>query len=262
MISSKKVLDPTGLVPLLTHDRVVAAYPLGDLDATYADFCEWWAHEDTAGRPDAAVLLYTGLRSPVLLTVGTADGVDDVLDSMGQSLPQRFFAHVMAEHRPVVDRRAKATHFRPMVRMALQRQRWAPPESAEAIEEVVPVGHQDTADLMALYAFYPDAFFEPYQLESGFYFGIRRNGRLVSVAGTHIVSRAYDIACLGNVVTHPDYRSQGLSRRCTQRLLGELFQHVTLCALNVQKDNARAHAIYRHLGFMDHVEYVEGVVEL
>ena len=54
-------------------------------------------------------------------------------------------------------------------------------------------------------------------LETGKYFGIRREGILVSVAGIHVYSPEYDVAALGNITTHPDFRGQGLGRKVTAR---------------------------------------------
>jgi predicted GNAT family acetyltransferase len=111
---------------------------------------------------------------------------------------------------------------------------------------------------MALYRFYPDNFFEPYQLESGFYYGIRVDGRLVSVAGVHLVSERFDVGVLGNIVTHPDHRGRGLSTRCTGYLLEALFERVARVALDVDEGNAAAMACFEQFGFRPRCALVEG----
>ena len=106
-----------------------------------------------------------------------------------------------------------------MVRMGLQRDAFIPASGTEFVE---PISHADTAALMALYRFYPDHFFEPYQLESGLYYGVWEDGELVSAAGVHVVSERFNIVALGNIVTHPDYRGRGLAVACTSAILEKL----------------------------------------
>ena len=53
--------------------------------------------------------------------------------------------------------------------------------------------------------------FLPNSLASGHYYGIRENGRLIAIAGTHVASSRYDIAALGTVFTHPGHRGRGLA---------------------------------------------------
>jgi predicted GNAT family acetyltransferase len=83
--------------------------------------------------------------------------------------------------------------------------------------------------------------------------------RLVAVAGVHIVSEVDRLAALGNIVTHPEHRGQGLSTACTahlaQRLLGE---GIDVLALNVVRANASAVRVYEKLGFRENNTYLEG----
>ena len=252
-------IDKAALLRFLMRDRLAAAYPIGDLDPRFSDFCRWWGHSGTDGELDGILLLYTGLRSPVVLTLGSGDAVERLLAQAAPELPTRFYAHVMGDHVGALEHGWAARRLRPMVRMGLSRSAFIAP--SEDLRGVVPVTHQDTSELALLYRFYPDNFFEPYQLESGYYYGVREGGHLVSVAGVHVYSRAHDIAAIGNVVTHPEHRSKGHSRRCTARLCQALFETVSLVALNVDRENVAARRIYQRLGFTDHLEYLEGFVE-
>lgn len=265
----REITERDTLHAALIGDRIAAAYHLGDLDPRYFKYCRWWGRVDEGegadGVPDAVALLYTGLRMPALLTIGHPDGVEDILDDpqVLRQLPDRFYAHVMSSHLAALQSRCHIDDLRNMVRMGLSRDDFVPP--ADDLSAVGPVSHGDTAELMALYQYYPDNFFEPYQLEMGYYFGSRAPAsgsaeRLVSVAGIHVFSEQYDVACIGNIVTHPEHRRQGHSRRCTSRLLQALFEKVTLVALNVEKNNHAARSVYERLGFHDHVRYLEGLV--
>ena len=256
----RRVTDKRALHALLIQDRIAGAYLLGDLDDNYFDFCQWWGAHRADGALESVLLLYTGLRLPAILTFGDPTGVEDILDTeaVRNGLPAQFYAHVMNGHLAALQNHYNIGELRSMVRMGLSKAEFLHP--GDDLTGVKSVGHGHTASLMSLYQYYPDSFFEPYQLESGFYFGAEADGELVSVAGTHIFSEEYDIAAIGNIVTHPDYRSQGHSRRCTTRLLEALFTKVSLAALNVERDNAAAQRVYRRLGFTDHVRYLEGMI--
>ena len=242
----------------LSRDPIAGAYHLGDLDPAYYPHCRWWGALTDGGDLESVLLLYTGLRTPAVLTVGSPRAIEATLEQTEAHLPAHFYGHLMADHVAVFQKRYDVTGLRPMVRMGLRRADFRRPD--EDLSSVHPVTHAHTAGLVALYAYYPDNFFEPYQLEGGHYYGITVGDQLISVAGVHVFSADRGIAALGNIVTHPAHRSCGHSRRCTSRLLEDLFAHVPLVALNVQKDNAAAQRVYRRLGFVDHMEYQEGAV--
>ncbi len=256
----REISDKTTLHRYLITDPVVAAYHLGDLDDRYFPFCRWWGADGEDGELKSVILLYSGLRLPAVLALGDPEGVDQILESpaVQHELPGRFYAHVLNGHLASLQHHYNVDKMISMVRMGLRREDYTRPE--RELNGVETVSHSDTAELMSLYRYYPDNFFEPYQLETGYYYGLREAGRLVSVAGIHVYSEQYDIAAIGNIVTHPDHRCKGYSSRCTSRLLRSLLERVSLVALNVQRDNAAARTVYKRLGFHDHAKYVEGLV--
>ena len=72
---------------------------------------------------------------------------------------------------------------------------------------------EDRNDLVRLYdESYPENWFDPRMLETRQYFGLRVDGRLVSVAGVHVYSEQYRVAAIGNVVTHPAHRNRGYGK--------------------------------------------------
>ena len=73
---------------------------------------------------------------------------------------------------------------------------------------MVSLGHKDTGEIMSLFQkYYPDNLFEPAQLESGLYCGIKNEeGKLASVAGIHLLNPEYKVAAIGNIVTDSNYR--------------------------------------------------------
>ena len=94
-----------------------------------------------------------------------------------------------------------------------------------------------------------------------FHPNLRRDDKLVSVAGVHVYSEAYKVAALGNITTHPAYRGQGLARIVTARLCRSLLETVDYIGLNVKVDNQSAISLYQRLGFEPVCTYHEYMVE-
>jgi predicted GNAT family acetyltransferase len=120
----------------------------------------------------------------------------------------------------------------------------------------------DISELEAFYrASYPGNWFDARMLETGYYYGLREEGEIVSVAGVHVYSPAYGVAALGNIATRPDLRGRGLASRVTARLCQALLDHIPLIGLNVKADNRPAIASYRKLGFEAVGQYEEWALE-
>lgn len=249
----------------LAEDPITTAYMLGDLDPMYAHYCTWWTATES-GRDIAVVLAYGGFSAPVVLTYGAAEGVAAILETHLEAIPQRALIHILPEHLAVVDEFYHLERLRPMVRMGLRASGFAPDDRPEPEGYAAPakLTHRDTGDIMALFTFYPDNFFEPHQLTAGHYYGMRTRdaeAKLVAVAGIHLVSKSDRVAALGNIVTHPDHRGRGLSTRCTSHLVGALLaEGIEILALNVERKNASAVRVYEKLGFRPHVTYLEGLL--
>jgi len=261
-IIASRTDDRARIRAVLQRDPITAAYLLGDLDPVYAHYCEWWVAEK-AGADVAVVLVYTGLSAPVVLTYGQTDGLAAIFSDHLEEIPQRAFVHLLPEHLAVVDQHFHLERMRPMVRMGLQARQFRPNAKAVPATYAQPerLTHRDTGDIMALFQYYPDSFFEPHQLTAGHYYGIRTSdaaAQLVAVAGIHVVSKIDRIATLGNIVTHPDHRGAGLSTCCTCHLVSQLIDEGTeLLALNVERRNSSAMHIYEKLGFREHITYIE-----
>ncbi|MCA9517655.1 MAG: GNAT family N-acetyltransferase [Myxococcales bacterium] len=260
--AAHKVEDHAVIRAVLGQDPVGAAYMLGDLDPHYSGFCTWFL-SGRRGEHDAVVLVYTGLSAPVVLAWGDRDGVGAILRGFVDQLPERAHVHMAPDHLAVVDKFFAIERLRPMLRMGLpadELQHVA--ASAPGGPEVVQLGHRDTGEIMELYQHYPDSFFEPSQLSTGHYYGVRVDGRLASVAGVHICNRVDRIAALGNIVTRPDMRGRGFSTACTGHLCERLVDDgFALLALNVERKNESAVRVYEKLGFRENSVYLEGFLE-
>lgn len=259
-MSRVETRDYEAVERFLRRDAVTNAYPLGYLDELYAAETKVFGSWD-GGQLETVVLAYFGLTRPALFTVGDAGGVRPLLRDCAAELPEQATGHIPRGHLGAV-----RTAYEPMgelammSRMGLMRDDFV--DDVAADDTVVRLSHTDTGAIMALYAHWPDNFFEPFQLESGLYFGVRADdGSLASIAGIHNVSERFDIAAIGNLVTHPAHRGRGLARRCTARLLRETFRRVRLVTLDVQHGNEPAIRTYRHFGFDHYDDYHEGALE-
>jgi RimJ/RimL family protein N-acetyltransferase len=256
----RAVTDREQIRAFLVKERVGNVYMLGYLDPHYDAWCKWWgAYAGKGDELKTLLLLYEGLSSPVSLMVGEKRYVKGLLDACYHELPDRFFCHIREAHLEHFQELYDTSELRSSVRMALDRSKFEP---VEVQPYVTRLGHRDTAQIVALYEHFPDNLFEPYQLESGLYFGIHRRsgGQLISIAGIHVVSEANDVAVVGNVVTHPKYRQNKLATMVIGRLLNELFERVSLVALNVTANDEAALRTMKRFKFEPSLSFFEGLV--
>ena len=251
----EKLSDREELRTFLRRDRLANAYLLGNLDPSYFQFCRWYGSRSDDGELSNLMLVYLGLSLPVVFMSGNGDGLEKFLRESRDIVPDRFHFHVLEEQMPALQSVYPTSGAAAMIRMGLEREDF---EGVEQDDRVERLGHRDTAAIMELYEHYPDNFFEPYQLESGLYFGIRGEDRLVSMGGVHVVSEEHDVAVIGNLVTHSAHRGEGLATAVTARLVEELFDRVSLLALNVGRENAPAVQLYENFGFQSNNVFYEG----
>lgn len=258
----ERVRDDEELRRFLMRDPLANAYLLGKLDPSYAPFCRWYGARDVAGELRELLLWYQGLSIPVAFLVGDPDGDPrPFFASCCNTLPDRFHFHIIGEQMSAFREACEVTSYKKMHRMGLERKDYRRGEARPGVE-VARLGHRDTAAIMRLYEHYPDHFFEPSQLETGLYFGVRDlEGDLLSIAGIHVVSPEHDVAVIGNLVTHPDARGEGLATVCTRQLLDEVFERVSFVALNVQFNNEPAIRMYTNFGFEPNNIFFEGRCE-
>ena len=86
------------------------------------------------------------------------------------------------------------------------------------------------------------AFFLPSMLDDGTFAGVRDGGRLVAVAGTHVLAPQVQAAAIGAVLTVPDPRGQGLAATVTAGVWRRLAGRAALVGLNCADRNVAATA--------------------
>jgi ribosomal protein S18 acetylase RimI-like enzyme len=237
---------------VLEAERLWAAYALADLEPPYARGAEWQATDD------AVVLTYRAFDPPVLFAAGNPVGVGELF----RRLPEGSYLFTLTgTHRALLDGRVLSSKEMPMWRMALRAEDFDPQRAGPA----EPLSKSDVPAMVALFGDHadrPDAF-DASQVDDGAFYGIRADGGLVAMAGTHVVSEKRGVAAVGNVFTHPALRGRGLATRVTAAVVRRLLElRLRTVVLNVAMHNDPAMRCYEKLGFWPFCGYYEGVGRL
>jgi ribosomal protein S18 acetylase RimI-like enzyme len=250
MSSTIQLLEDKGKIyTFLDQDRLYAAYAIGDLEPALFRHCEWHV-SSTDGRLTSLCLSFKGLPTNRLFLMGSGAGLKHILDSAVKT--SRAYFSCRPQHLSLVGQLYTLRKTQHMLRMTLAQARFEP---ADGLVTRLGPGQMDL--LQDLYRWYGDVAFAPYQLERGVFYGVERDGRLVSTAGTHVLSRTYQLGVVGNVFTHPDYRGRGYATACASAVVEELLSQSLDIALNVEESNAPAKRIYDKLGFEVYCPFVE-----
>lgn len=232
-------------------------YALGDLDDFFWPNTEWYGLEVKGGLA-ALTFLYKGGKSVTLLGFcEERDPMRELLSSLLPLLPLNFHAQLSPGLEDVFEPRYRREEYGAYSRMILRH-----PEKVLSHDcpEACSLSESDLEDIEALYReSYPENWFDSSMLKTGKYFGVRKNGRLVSIAGIHVFSEQYQVAALGNITTHPEWRGEGLGMQATAKVCQSLIGPVNIIGLNVKTGNFPAIRCYQKLGFekvYDFKEYV------
>ena len=247
-LSVRALTDRVEIRTLLERERIWAAYALGDLDDGLFAQCEWYA----SGQ--ALAMIFKGLPFFPLYSQGEPEGVDAIL-RCGITLSS-VFLHQRPEHVPIVEKYYRLSELHPMWRMSLEAFR---PQRADALR----LGIDRLVQIQELYHTDNGAdAFAPYQLATGYFYGVEQDGNLVSVAGVHLASHRSSIAAIGNVFTHPSYRGRGFAGRCVSAVVEALqADGIGTIILNVEQPNLGALRVYERLGFVKYCPFIEGSAE-
>lgn len=241
----------------LRRNTFLHLYSIGDLDEFFWEYTTWYGTK----RGEPPVLLYAGTGLPVLLALADEPLTEslELLRLVMPLLPRRFYAHLSEGLIDILSEAYKITRHGTHYKMGLTK-----PELLDKVDgsEAVRIQKSDIDELKSFYnESYPGNWFDERMLETGYYYGIRRDGKLASAAGVHVYSAAYKVAALGNVTTHPDWRGQGLGTKVSAKVSGALLQAVDHIGLNVKADNRAAIASYEKLGFEKIASYKECSLE-
>jgi predicted GNAT family acetyltransferase len=124
----------------------------------------------------------------------------------------------------------------------------SPPDvSPEADHDIIELGVADTSEMMALTALTKPGPFNKRTHELGTYLGIRRERKLIAMAGERLKVTGYTE--VSAVCTHPDHVGHGYARILMSEVMARICRRGETAFLHVRGDNVRAIELYRRLGF-------------
>jgi ribosomal protein S18 acetylase RimI-like enzyme len=248
----QETADRSLLRAFLETDRLYSAYALCDLDER--EFLRTrWGVAFISGKPVAVVLQYAGYSPQPIFVMGQNDGIAAILADVIK--PRTAYVAARTEHLPAIAANYRVDPGPAMLRM------WVDAAHFRAfpsdVRRLLPV---EIGELNRLYQLGFASWLPASAISDGLYYGVRVGGRLVSAAGTHVISASARLAVVGNVMTHTDFRGRGYATAVTGAVTAELLRFCDQVVLNVRADNPPALAAYRRLGYQVNVTFEERLI--
>jgi len=120
-------------------------------------------------------------------------------------------------------------------------------EPIDAGDGLVRLTAADVPEMLELVARSEPGPFDVRTIETGRYFGARRDGHLVAMAGQRL--RCAGWVEISAVCTDPAHRGLGLARRMVGAVVADIREEGATPYLQVKVDNEPALALYRSMGF-------------
>jgi ribosomal protein S18 acetylase RimI-like enzyme len=242
--------DRDELRRILSPHRAYAAYALGQLQPALFARSEWWMARGAHGQ---ALLLHSrGGLGNALFAQGAADALEAMLQL--HPGPRHTFLTCQAHQLETVLRYYQLPDHQSMLRMLVDRETFRPVEG-----KVRRLTGRDVRRVNRLYRIDgAQTFYTAANIDDAVYYGAYDGGRMVAVAGTHVVSPVDRIAVVGNVFTHPAYRARGLGTLVTSAVTRHLLSSCREVVLSVEPGNVAAVGAYQRLGYREVGRLIEG----
>ncbi|HEY8199320.1 MAG TPA: hypothetical protein VIF44_06075, partial [Candidatus Limnocylindrales bacterium] len=179
-VQVRQVSDRVQLRAFLERDRLFAAYAICDLDDREFHRTRWGGAFD-GERLVALAMEYVGFAPQPLFVMGERDGVTAILRTVIR--PRAAYVACLSGQLPAVERVYRLGASPPMVRMWVDRASFRPQPGG--VFRILP---SEIGDLNRLYNLGFTAWLPSEAVGSGVYYGVRMGGRLISAAGTHVLS--------------------------------------------------------------------------
>jgi ribosomal protein S18 acetylase RimI-like enzyme len=237
------------------QDIYLHLYSLGDLDDFYWPNTHYYGIK-TNSAIDKVVLLYQGEGLPVFLALSSPDKFDlEYIQELINLLPDQIYAHLS----PGLE-----DYFRHTFHIEDHGQHYKmglvdhTPITQVDTKNTVPISDIELDEVEELYKIsYQGNAFDPRMLQTSQYVGFRKQNKLLCIGGVHVYSPTYEVAAIGNITTHPDFRNQGFARAVTAKICSQLRDKIKAIGLNVKSDNEPAVHLYQSLGFKISAKYGE-----
>ncbi len=236
---------------ILEGQRPYAAYALGQLEPQLFRLTEWWLASSPANQ--ALVLHSSGGLGNATFTMGETAALDALLSV--HPGPRHTFLTCEVHHLETVQRHFALDQRQSMMRMQVTAATFQRLDGAGVRRLHGP----DVREINGLYRTEGvPSFYSSRQIDDSVYYGAERDGRIVAVAGTHVISSASAIAVVGNVYTHPKFRNQHLAQATTGAVTEQLLTFCREVVLSVDPTNEAAVRAYERLGYREVARLVEG----
>jgi ribosomal protein S18 acetylase RimI-like enzyme len=113
--------------------------------------------------------------------------------------------------------------------------------------QILELGAADSADMVELTSLAKPGPFARRTHELGMYIGIRKNGKLIAMAGERLKVPGYTE--VSAICTHPEHTGRGYARILTTEIMRRILGRGETPFLHVRQDNLRAIELYERLGF-------------
>ena len=111
----------------------------------------------------------------------------------------------------------------------------------------IPLGDDDVPEMIALAGLTKPGPFRSATHRLGQFWGIRRDGVLVAMAGERL--KLPGMTEISGVCTHPDWRGQGFARQLSAFVAAQVQERGETAFLHAYADNRAAIGLYESLGF-------------
>jgi len=246
----RSLRDSDEVRKLLSPHRIYAAYALGQLQPGLVQKTEWHTARGAAGE---ALLLHSrGGLGNALFTLGAAEPLEAILQLYPG--PRHTFLTCQTHQRETVLRHFVLPQVSTMSRMHVDRERFQRSDG-----DVRPLTGREAHRINSLYrADGTAAFYTPGNIDQAVYYGAFEDGRMVAVAGTHVVTPVDEIGVVGNVFTHPLFRGRGFGRMVTSAVTSKVLESCREAVLSVDPANVAAVRAYERLGYREVTRLIEG----
>lgn len=123
----------------------------------------------------------------------------------------------------------------------------------------IPLGDADSPEMIALAEMTRPGPFRARTHHLGQFWGIRRQGQLVAMAGERL--RLPGFSEVSGVCTHPDWRGHGFARALSAFVANQIQARGETPFLHAYADNAAAVGLYQELGFATRITVAVQVFE-
>lgn len=242
--------DAARIRELLRPRVEYTAYALGQLEPSLFGRTKWFWARGTTGT--GLVLHSRGGLGDATFVMGDPDAVAAIL--LIQPGNAHTYATCQPQHLDVLKQVYRLANQQPMIRMSVTPDTFEPAQRVQTIA----LSGVDIRRINGLYGSEGGpSYYIPEHIDAGIYRGVVSEGRLVAIAGTHVVSQQERVAVVGNVFTHPAYRGHGFAKAATSAVTEALLRYCDTVVLTVDPHNLPAISAYHHLGYREVCQLVE-----